>query len=47
MSGATKRSEDSAFDETLRKMLSTPPHHKPRTKTGVPIKGEKEKKPAK
>jgi hypothetical protein len=32
------------FDDVLKRMLNTPPDHKPRTKTGVP---KKEKKPAK
>lgn len=31
-------SDKTQFDDTLKRMLSTPPEHKPRTKTGVPKK---------
>jgi len=37
-------SESIPFDEALRRMLNTPPDHKPRTKTGVPKKTEPPKR---
>ena len=36
-----KESEKRSFDEALRRMLNTPPDHKARTKTGVPVKDKK------
>jgi hypothetical protein len=39
-----KKTDDASFDGVLRRMLGTPPDHKPKTKIGVP---KKLKKPAK
>jgi hypothetical protein len=41
------KDEQGRFDEALRRLLNTPPDHKPRTKSGAPKKPPREKRAVK